>query len=327
MLDSFGRKINYVRVSVTDRCDLRCSYCMPKKHKNFIEKKEILSIDKLKFLSKALINVGIKKFRITGGEPLIRTGITEYIKFLGNEKKKKKIEEILLTTNGTQLERFVDLLIQNEVKRLNVSLDSLDYYKYNLITNGGNLNKVLEGVKAASQSGLKIKINTVLLKRVNEDEILSLAEWCGENKFNLSFIEVMPIGELSISRHEQYLSVDFAKHLIDKNFGLINSSYETSGPSKYFKCEKLDSTIGFISPISNHFCSSCNRLRITSDGRIFPCLGDNGSKNLNKYLEEGMESDLESILSKIIFNKPEKHYFDISQKSYIEKRFMNTTGG
>ena len=327
MLDSFGRKINYVRVSVTDRCDLRCSYCMPKKHNDFIEKKEILSIDKLKFLSDALINVGINKFRITGGEPLIRKGITEYIKFLGNEKKKKRIKEILLTTNGTQLENFVDLLVHNGIKRLNVSLDTLDYYKYNLITNGGDLNKVLGGLKAASQSGLKIKINTVLLKRVNDDEILSLAEWCGENKFNLSFIEVMPIGELSISRHEQYLSVDFAKSLIDKKFGLIDSNYKTSGPSKYFKCEKLKSTIGFISPISNHFCASCNRLRITSDGRIFPCLGDNGSKNLYKYLEQGMEDILESMLSKIIYNKPEKHYFDINQKSYIEKRFMNTTGG
>ena len=237
------------------------------------------------------------------------------------------IKEILITTNGTQLENYSELLVKNGVERLNVSLDSLDPNKYNLITNGGNLKKVLQGIKTASNLGLKIKINTVLLKNVNDDEILSLAIWCSKNNYKLSFIEVMPIGELSVSRHEQYLSVDYARNIIDNKYGLIHSDYETSGPSKYYKCPKLGSTIGFISPISNHFCSSCNRVRITSDGKIFPCLGDNTSRNLQNYLNKGMQKNLESILSEIIYNKPEKHYFDINSKSYIEKRFMNTTGG
>ena len=232
-----------------------------------------------------------------------------------------------MTTNGTQLSNYAEFLFKNNVKRINVSLDSLDPNKFSLITNGGLLKNVLKGIKKASDLGMKIKINTVLLKDVNDDEIIDIVKWCSSNNFKLSFIEVMPIGDTLKKRKDQYLSVEFAKKIINKNFGLIKSNYKTSGPSKYFECKDINLTAGFISPISNHFCSTCNRLRVTSNGKIFPCLGDNGSKDLVPYLEAGQEIQLRKILSNVIFNKPEKHYFDINKKSYIKERFMNTTGG
>ena len=327
MLDSFGRRINYVRISVTDRCDLRCNYCMPLNNKNFIKKEEILTIQNLMTISKVLINLGIKKFRITGGEPLIRKGIKDYIEFLNYQKNKGELEEILLTTNGTQLSKYAEFLFENDVKRINVSIDSLDPNKFCLITNGGILENVINGIKKAKDLGIKIKINTVLLKNVNDDEIIKMVKWCSSNNFNLSFIEVMPIGDISKKRKDQYLSVEFAKKIIEKNFGLTESNHKTSGPSKYFECKDINLTVGFISPISNHFCSTCNRLRITSNGKIFPCLGDNGSEDLVPFLGTDQEIQLKKILSNVIFNKPEKHYFDINKKSYIKERFMNTTGG
>lgn len=327
MLDSFGRRINYVRISVTDRCDLRCNYCMPLNNKNFIKKEEILTIQNLMTISKGLINLGIKKFRITGGEPLIRKGIKDYIEFLNYQKNKEELEEILLTTNGTQLSKYAEFLFKNDVKRINVSIDSLDPNKFCLITNGGILENVINGIKKAKDLGIKIKINTVLLKNVNDDEIIKMVKWCSSNNFNLSFIEVMPIGDISKKRKDQYLSVEFAKKIIEKNFGLTESNHKTSGPSKYFECKDINLTVGFISPISNHFCSTCNRLRVTSNGKIFPCLGDNGSEDLVPFLGTDQEIQLKKILSDVIFNKPEKHYFDVNKKSYIKERFMNTTGG
>lgn len=327
MLDSFGRRINYVRISVTDRCDLRCNYCMPLNNKNFIKKEEILTIQNLMTISKGLINLGIKKFRITGGEPLIRKGIKDYIEFLNYQKNKGELEEILLTTNGTQLSKYAEFLFKNDVKRINVSIDSLDPNKFCLITNGGILENVINGIKKAKDLGIKIKINTVLLKNVNDDEIIKMVKWCSSNNFNLSFIEVMPIGDISKKRKDQYLSVEFAKKIIEKNFGLTESNHKTSGPSKYFECKDINLTVGFISPISNHFCSTCNRLRVTSNGKIFPCLGDNGSEDLVPFLGTDQEIQLKKILSDVIFNKPEKHYFDVNKKSYIKERFMNTTGG
>ena len=327
MLDSFGRRINYVRISVTDRCDLRCNYCMPLNNKNFIKKEEILTIQNLMTISKGLINLGIKKFRITGGEPLIRKGIKDYIEFLNYQKNKEELEEILLTTNGTQLSKYAEFLFKNDVKRINVSIDSLDPNKFCLITNGGILENVINGIKKAKDLGIKIKINTVLLKNVNDDEIIKMVKWCSSNNFNLSFIEVMPIGDISKKRKDQYLSVEFAKKIIEKNFGLTESNHKTSGPSKYFECKDINLTVGFISPISNHFCSTCNRLRVTSNGKIFPCLGDNGSEDLVPFLGTDQEIQLKKILSNVIFNKPEKHYFDVNKKSYIKERFMNTTGG
>lgn len=327
MLDSFGRKINYVRISVTDRCDLRCKYCMPQANPYFYDKKEILTLNNLKRISESLIKLGIKKIRITGGEPLIRKDIIEYIKFLSAKKKKNEIDELLLTTNGTQLKKYSENLKKYGVKRINVSLDSLVNEKFNFITNGGNLEKVVEGIYSIKKNNIEVKINTVLLKNFNDDEIINIMKWCGEHKFKLSFIEVMPIGDVPISRNKQYFSVTDAKSIIDREFKLETSSLKSPGPSNYYYCKSLDSHVGFISPISDHFCLTCNRIRITSNGIIYPCLGDNNSVNLNPFLTESDDSKLMSVLKNLIYNKPERHFFDINKKSYIKKRFMNTTGG
>ena len=258
MLDNFGRKIDYVRISVTDRCDLRCKYCMPESNPNFYKKEEILDINKLKLISESLIDLGIRKFRITGGEPLVRKDIVEYIEFLSKKLSKKVIDEILLTTNGTQLKKYSKTLSDLGVKRVNVSLDSLIKEKFNFITNGGNIESVFEGIESAKENNLSIKINTVLLKSFNDDELLEIMKWCSHNSFTLSFIEVMPVGDMLNSRKSQYFSVNKAKEIICKDFDLEQSSLKSSGPSNYFYCKKLNLFVGFISPISDHFCATCN---------------------------------------------------------------------
>ncbi len=327
MLDSFGRKVDYVRISVTDRCDLRCKYCMPKSNPHFFGKKEILSLKKLQIISEALINLGIRKIRITGGEPLIRKDIIEYIKFLSHQKKNKKIDEILLTTNGTMLEKYAEQLNNYRIERVNVSLDSLVKEKFQFITNGGNLNKVVNGIFKAKKNNISVKINTVLLKNFNEDEIIKIVEWCSKNSFTLSFIEVMPVGDISSTRTNQFLPISEAKKIIRKKFKLEKTNLKSSGPSNYFFCKQLNSYIGFISPISDHFCETCNRIRVTSNGKIYPCLGDNNSVDLNKYLDENNTEMLSNVIKKVIYKKPERHYFKINEKSYIKDRFMNSTGG
>ena len=327
MLDSFGRKVNYVRISVTDRCDLRCKYCMPSSNPHLYEKTKILSLNELKLISKVLIKLGMRKIRITGGEPLIRKDIIDYLEYLSNKLKKNLIEDLLITTNATQLEKHAKTLSKFGIKRINISLDSLVKEKFNFITNGGNLDNVMNGIMSAKENNIQVKINTVLLKNFNDDEILNIMEWCGKNGFSLSFIEVMPIGETPLSRVEQYLSVTEAKKIIGQEFKLDQSDFSSSGPSKYFFCKKLNLFVGFISPISDHFCETCNRIRVTSSGIIYPCLGDNNSVDLNPFLKSGKNKELSEVLQNVIYNKPERHFFGVDDKSYIKKRFMNTTGG
>ncbi len=327
MFDSFGRKINYVRISVTDRCDLRCKYCMPTSNPYFLKKKDLLSLKELELISDQLIKLGIKKIRVTGGEPLIRKDIIQYFKFLSSRLKTNKIDEVLLTTNGTQLKKYAKNLSDFGIKRVNVSLDSLIEQKFNFITNGGNLNEVIDGIFLAKSNNIKVKINTVLLKNFNEDEIISLMKWCGKNDFTLSFIEVMPVGEISYSRSKQYLPVSKAKEIIKKEFDIKKSELKSSGPSKYYFCKELNVNVGFISPISDHFCETCNRIRITSNGFIYPCLGDNNSVDLKPYLRSRSNMELFNTIESVIYKKPERHFFKINEKSYIKKRYMNTTGG
>ena len=278
-------------------------------------------------ISSALIKLGIRKIRITGGEPLIRKDIIDYMSFLSQKLKQNKIQELLLTTNGTQLARYASTLSDFGIKRINVSLDSLVKEKFNFITNGGKLDDVLRGIFLAKEKKISVKINTVLLNKFNDDEIIPIMEWCAKNGFKLSFIEMMPVGEVSQLRKLQYLPVSKAKKIINTKYQLVESSLKSAGPSNYFFCEKLNSHIGFISPISDHFCQTCNRIRVTSNGIVYPCLGDNNSVNLNPILEKQTEDKLLEELKNVIFKKPEKHFFNINEKSYIKKRFMNTTGG
>lgn len=326
MQDSFGRKINYLRFSITDRCDLRCKYCMPQ-NMVFSDKSDMLGLNDLEFLSKILIQVGIKKIRITGGEPLVRKDIIPFLKYLNKYKKKGSLDEITITSNGTLLEKYAGDLFDNGIKRMNISIDSLIPEKYSFITNGGKLEKVLNGIKLAKKLGISIKINTVLLKNFNEDEIISLTKWCAEEKMKLTFIEIMPLGEIKYSRKNQYLSVNKAKEVIKKKFGLHSSDYKTNGPSNYFETKNLKSTIGFISPISNHFCETCNRIRITSNGILYSCLGHEDSLDLKPLLKTRSTEQLHSKIKKAIFEKPERHYFKIDELEPKVKRFMNLTGG
>ena len=325
MLDRFGRKINYLRLSITDRCDLRCKYCMPLKT-DFYKKSDFLSLEQLKTITLILNKIGINKIRITGGEPLVRNDIIDYLKFLFMQKKSGKISEIFITTNGTQLLHYAKYLSLYGVDRINVSLDSLIKEKYFFITNGGNLSKVLSGIFEARKQGLKIKINTVLLKNFNDDEIEKIVFWCSRNKFSLSFIEVMPVGDLEQSRKKQFMPVQIAKDTIKKKYGLTPINYKTNGPSRYFKTNLFNSKIGFISPISKNFCKSCNRIRITSSGIFYGCLGHDSSFDIKPYLSKNKIKDLENMLIKGIYDKPERHFFNINDYSSVS-RFMNTTGG
>tara|TARA_B100000579_G_scaffold393251_1_gene369752 strand:- start:286 stop:1188 length:903 start_codon:yes stop_codon:yes gene_type:complete len=300
---------------------------MPQKNNFFFKKEEFLSQSELRIVSKAFFKSGIKKIRITGGEPLIRKDIVEYLSFLSDQKKRGILEEILISTNGTQLKKYSKKLFDLGIKRINVSIDSLVSEKYNFITNGGNLEQVLNGIYEAKKCGLEIKINTVLLKNFNEDEILRMVEWCANNKFKQSFIEVMPVGELSTNRENQYLPVSFAKKLIRRKLGLIESKLKTNGPSRYFRTDKFKNTIGFISPISEHFCATCNRIRVTSNGILYPCLGDNSAVDLKPFISNKNQLELFRVIKQVILRKPEKHFFKINEKGYIKERFMNTTGG
>ncbi len=326
MLDSFGRNIDYLRFSVTDRCDLRCKYCMPEKM-SFSQKKDMLDLNQLKRLTDVLIKVGIKKIRITGGEPFVRKDIINFLEYLFYYKKKQLLKEITITTNGTLLEKYAQKLKENGIERLNVSIDSLIPEKYSFITNGGNINNVLKGIEKARKLGIKIKINVVLLKNFNEDEIISLISWSAKNDFNISFIEIMPLGEIKYSRDSQYLPVSAAKKKIESKYPLISCDYSTNGPSKYYKTKIFSSLIGFISPISNHFCESCNRIRITSNGMLYSCLGHEGATNLRVSLEKNDIEELEKKIKNSIRKKPEKHFFNISEKNPTVKRFMSFTGG
>ncbi len=326
MIDSFNRKIDYLRFSVTDRCDLRCRYCMPEKMK-FTNKKDTLSVDEMKKISEIFFFLGFKKIRITGGEPLIRKDILEFLSFLSTKLMKKDIQEINLTTNGTMLHRYSEKLYSYGIKRINVSLDSLVPEKYSFITNGGHLHKVIRGIKLASDFGIKIKINTVLLKNFNECEILNLIDWCSNNNFDISFIEVMPIGETSSKRKDQFMSICSAKKIIEKKYKLICDEYKTNGPSRYFYNKVINSKIGFISPISNNFCENCNRVRVTSNGLLYGCLGHENSINLKELISNEKIDILTKKIRETIYNKPKKHFFDINKIDSELGRFMNLTGG
>ena len=313
MIDKFGRKVNYLRLSVTDRCDLRCNYCMPKKFTTLSKIRNFI-IGDLKRITKVLISLGIKKIRVTGGEPLIRKDIGQFLEYICSLKQ-KGLEEILITTNGTQLKRFAKKISDLGIKKINVSLDSLDPKKFKFLTNGGNLTEVLNGIYEAKKHKLDIKINTVLLKEFNENEILKMVKWCAENNFKQTFIEVMPVGKLDLLRSNQFLPVSYAKEKLKRCLVLPNF-FKTNGPSRYFQTKKLNNIIGFISPLTNNFCSTCNRIRVTSNGILYPCLGDNGSTNLMDILKFD-DNKLSQKIRSIIFNKPEKHFFQLMTKHIL----------
>jgi len=328
LIDPFQRKISYLRVSVTDRCDFRCTYCMSE-DMDFLPKKDVLSLEELDRLCNTFIDLGVKKLRITGGEPLVRKNIMQLFSNLG-KKLDQGLEELTLTTNGSQLDRYAKDLFHNGVRRINVSLDSLDKGKFKKITRIGDLDKVINGIMAAKKAGLKIKINTVALKEINENEILNLVNWCGENKFSLTFIEVMPMGAIGEKRADQYMPLTEVKSLIQTKYSITEDSLRTGGPARYVHCHETDQKIGFITPHTHNFCELCNRVRITCTGEMYMCLGQQDRADLKTPLRKS-ENDqlLKEVIYEAISRKPKGHDFVIERKENEQfvPRHMNVTGG
>jgi len=328
LVDPFKRKISYIRISVTDRCDFRCTYCMSEEMQ-FLPKKDLLSLEELERLSNVLIELGVKKIRITGGEPLLRKNILQLFDSVG-KKIGSGLEELTVTTNGSQLERYAKDLFKNGVKRINISLDTLDKNKFKLITKIGDFNKVIRGINAAKEAGMKIKINTVALKGINDNEILNLVNWCGENKFGLTFIEVMPMGEIGEKRADQYMSLTDVKRLIQTKYSLSDDPLKTGGPARYVHCHETDQKIGFITPHTHNFCETCNRVRITCTGVMYMCLGQEDKVDLKKPLRKSENNDLlKETIYEAISRKPKGHDFVIERKKdeKFVPRHMSVTGG
>ena len=326
--DQFFRKINYLRVSVTDRCDLRCVYCMKEKM-NFLPKTEVLSLEEIERLCDNFIDLGVEKIRLTGGEPLVRKDIIHLIKNLNKKKSVSNLKEITLTTNGSLLKKFSKELKMNGVDRINVSLDTIIKDKYKEITRFGNLENVLDGIEEAKQNDIKVKINTVVFKNFNENEISELVNWANKKLIDITFIEVMPMNDTDMPRHMQFVSLEDIHKVLHKKFKFEKSNYNTGGPSNYYVSQKLDIKIGFITPLSNNFCASCNRVRISSTGKLYMCLGQNEFVDFREILRNDRSDDF--IKEKIKFAlsiKPKKHDFIINSevKPYMH-RYMNETGG
>ena len=328
LIDSFERKISYLRVSVTDRCDFRCTYCMSEDMK-FLPKENVLSLEELDRLCNTFIELGVKKLRITGGEPLVRKNIMQLFNSLGS-KLGNGLDELTLTTNGSQLDKYAKDLFSSGVRRINVSLDSLEEAKFKKITRNGSLNKVIKGITAAKKAGLKIKINTVALKGINDDEILSLVNWCGENKFYLTFIEVMPMGEIGEKRINQFMPLTEVKSLIQSKYSITEDTLKTSGPATYVHCHETDQKIGFITPNTHNFCETCNRVRVTCTGEMYMCLGQQDRADLKKPLRKSENNQvLKDTIYDAISRKPKGHDFIIDRKKEEKfvPRHMNVTGG
>jgi GTP 3',8-cyclase len=330
MRDPYGRTISYLRVSVTDRCDFRCVYCMAE-DMTFLPKSEILSLEELDRVCSAFVSLGVRKLRLTGGEPLVRRDIMTLFKSLGRHLKSGALDELTVTTNGSQLARHAEALREAGVKRVNVSLDTLDPGKFAAITRWGKLEKVLAGIEVAKQAGLAVKINTVALKGVNEEECDRLIAWCGAEGFDLTFIEVMPMGEIGGEvRLDQYLPLSLLRSRLAKQWTLDEIDYRTGGPARYMRVRETGGRLGFITPLTHNFCESCNRVRLTCTGTLYMCLGQEDAADLRAPLRQS-ESDeaLIAAIHEAIARKPKGHDFVIDRRHTrpAVARHMSVTGG
>lgn len=325
MIDGFGRRITYVRMSVTDRCDLRCRYCMAEKM-SFLPRKDVLSLEEIVELADIFIGRGVKRIRLTGGEPLVRKGVEHLVGQLGR-RVGSGLEELTLTTNGTQLERHAEMLFAAGVRRINVSLDSLDPERFRHITRRGDLAQVLRGIETAAAAGLKIKINMVALRGLNEHEIAPMLRWCGERGHDLTLIETMPLGEVEEDRTEHYLPLSDVRSRLEREFRLIPSLARTGGPARYFELEGLGTRIGFITPLTHNFCDGCNRIRVAATGTVFGCLGHDQKVELRDLLRRGGAAGVNEALDRLLAGKPRGHQFRIEAARPALERHMSVTGG
>lgn len=329
MIDPFGRHISYLRVSVTDRCDFRCVYCMPE-HMTFLPKADVLSLEELDRLCGAFIRKGVRKLRLTGGEPLVRRDVMKLIRSLGSRVKMGELDELTLTTNGSQLGRFAGELAESGVKRVNVSVDTLDPAKFREITRWGDLPKVLAGIDAAQEAGLKIKINVVALRGVNDQEIPDLIRWAHARAMDITLIETMPMGDVDADRTEQYLPLSLVKAELAKQFTMDATPERTGGPARYVRVQETQGRLGFITPLSHNFCESCNRVRLTCTGMLYMCLGQEDSADLRAVLRAATDDAvLEAALDEAISRKPKGHDFIIDRRHNrpAVARQMSLTGG
>ena len=328
MIDPFGRAITYLRVSLTDRCDFRCVYCMAE-DMVFLPKSDLLTLEELNRLCNAFIRHGVTKLRLTGGEPLVRRDVMSLISRLG-ERLGNGLEELTLTTNGSQLAKYADGLASAGVKRINVSIDTLNADKFTSITRWGRLPQVLDGVMAAKAAGLAVKINAVALKGVNEDEFDDMIEWCGLHGFDLCLIETMPMGEIDGDRTEQYLPLSLVRAKLARQWTLTDTDYTTGGPARYVHVEQTGQRLGFITPLTHNFCESCNRVRVTCTGTLYMCLGQNDAADLRTPLRAAnTDAVLDAAIEEAISRKPKGHDFVISrrQSQPAVARHMSVTGG
>jgi cyclic pyranopterin phosphate synthase len=325
MIDGFGRRITYVRMSVTDRCDLRCRYCMAESM-TFVPRTDVLSLKEIVELADIFIGRGVKRIRLTGGEPLVRKGIDRLIPELG-KRIGHGLDELTMTTNGTQLARFAEMLFDAGVRRINVSLDSLDPERFRHITRRGDLAQVLGGIGAATAAGLKVKINMVALRGLNGDEIAPMLRWCSGQGHDLTLIETMPLGEIEEDRTDHYLPLSAARERLEKEFRLIPSLARTGGPARYFDVDGLGFRLGFITPLTQNFCEGCNRIRISATGTVFGCLGHDQRVELRDLLRnEGAEA-VNDALDELVAGKPKRHQFRIEAARPAVARHMSVTGG
>jgi GTP 3',8-cyclase len=329
LVDPFQRAITYLRVSVTDRCDFRCVYCMAE-NMSFLPKADLLTLEELDRLCTAFVVKGVRKLRLTGGEPLVRRGIMTLISSLSRHLQSGALDELTLTTNGSQLPKYAAELKALGVERINVSLDTLDADKFRAITRWGELDKVIAGIDAAQAAGLRVKINAVVLKGVNEDEFSSLIEWAHGRGIDLTLIEVMPLGDVGEARLDQYLPLSMVRARLAERYQLEDIDYMTGGPARYVRVKETGGRLGFITPLTHNFCESCNRVRITCTGTLYMCLGQEDAADLRTPLRASEGNDLlYSAIDEAITRKPKGHDFVIDRrhKRPALSRHMSVTGG
>lgn len=328
LIDGFGRRITYVRLSVTDRCDFRCAYCMPL-DQQFLPKSEVLTLEELDSVASAFIARGVTRLRLTGGEPLVRRGFMDLVNGLSRHLHSGALHELTLTTNGSQLARFAEPLAVAGVRRVNVSLDTLDPDRFVAITRRGRLAPVLEGIAAAKAAGLRIKINMVALRGVNEDEILPMVRWCAEQGHDLTFIETMPLGQVEEDRTDRYLPLTEVRRILENDCHLAPLAIRTGGPARYWRVEETGQQLGFITPLTHNFCESCNRVRVTATGTLFMCLGQEDRLELRDLLRTGGIGALDAALDSAMRLKPKGHDFVIERRGAAPavSRPMSMTGG
>src|SRR5690606_38082138 len=327
LVDAFNRRVTYLRLSVTDRCDLRCAYCMPEKMQ-FLPRKDVLSLEELHKLALAMIDRGIAKIRLTGGEPLVRRDVIELVRAIGR-KLENGLEELTLTTNGTQLAQFADDLASAGVRRINVSLDTMDAGLFEKLSRRDRLGQVLQGIAAAREAGLRVKLNTVALKGLNEEEIPFLIEWAHAHGHEITLIEVMPLGEVEGERVDHYLPLTAVREALEHRWTLTPSDYRSCGPARYVEVAETGGRLGFITPLTNNFCASCNRVRVTATGELYACLGGAEKVDLRAALRSAdPDASLAAALDEAMRIKPERHHFRIARGvGPAQPRHMSLTGG